>query len=109
MFRSLLTLSFFFGISSLFAASESELEGGISMEWYEKAALNIGYEGSGGGYLAVNAQQDLITRIVPEGMVISGPARSPVWETSLHLSGFRRDCSELIPWTPFEACPTLRA
>ncbi len=61
MFRSLITLSFFFGISSLFAASEGELEDGIPMEWYERAALNIAYEGVGGAYLAVNAQQDLIT------------------------------------------------
>lgn len=105
MFRNLLTLSFFLGTFSLFAATEGELEGGISMEWYEQAALNIAYEGAGAGYLAVNAQQDLITRIVPEGMVIAGPARSPVWETSLRLSGFRRGCSELIQWRPAEACP----
>lgn len=105
MFRSPIILTFFLGPFSLFAASESELEDGICMEWYEQAKLSIAYEGAGGGYLAVNTQQDLITRIVPEGLVISGPARSPFWETSLQLSGFRRGCSELIRWRPEEVCP----
>lgn len=104
MLRSLLTLALCMALFPALAHLDEEPTGDISMEWLAARSLHIRPAASGLEYLAINHRQDLISKINAKGLTVSGPARSPVWETSILVDGIRRGCGPVEPWTPIGPC-----
>lgn len=81
-----------------------EVSGFEGTAFLEQLAQKIHPNSSGDEYLAVHHGQDLISSITARHFTISGPARSPVWETRIELAGIRRECDPMLMWQPKEAC-----
>lgn len=80
-----------------------------TLEFLLEHSLGIHADACGTSHLAVNHRQDLITRIVPHGMDVSGPARSPFWTSNIRVAGIRRSCGAMLPWIPIQADASERS
>lgn len=104
MLRSFFALFVCIAALQVIATSDEVNAGRVSMAWAEARSLHIRPAACGSEFLAIHRQQDLISRITAEGLSVSGPALSPVWETNILLQGVRRGCGALEQWSPMEPC-----
>ncbi len=99
MLRSTLAFAYCIG-AVLVSAIPGEGTSGLDAPtpWLDSLSYGIHPSAAGGQFLAVNHRQDLISRIYSAGFTVSGPARSPVWETGIDVKGLRKGCSAIEPW-----------
>lgn len=104
MFRSITLLVFCLGAGTVPATTPADAAVEPDLTWTDSVAYHIRPSASGMRFLAINPRQDLISTISSEGLMVSGPAASPTWQSSIHFDGIRRGCEELVRWEPMEPC-----